>query len=88
MRTKRSVCLLVAVALGLLLVQSWPPVAQGQQTPQKAVEQTERPKFLNPFVGNPAAIAEGRMLFQRMGCEACHGPSGEGHMYPAVNDDI
>ena len=88
------------MALGLL-AQPRAPAAQEQQTPQKAVRQSEQPKaseapaaqnhgkpeFLNPFVGHPEAIAEGPQIFIRTGCEGCHGAMGGSFMCPPLIDD-
>lgn len=50
-------------------------------------EAQEKSKALNPFTGNPEAIAEGRALYQQYGCSGCHGVGGGGGMGPAVLDD-
>ena len=47
----------------------------------------EKPKLLNPFAGSPAAVEEGRKLYQTHGCSACHGVQGGGGMGKAILDD-
>jgi mono/diheme cytochrome c family protein len=47
----------------------------------------EKPRMLNPFAGSPAAIEEGRKLYQANGCAACHGVQGGGGMGKAILDD-
>lgn len=42
----------------------------------------------NPYTGNPEAIADGKRLFQRTGCFACHGPEAEGGIGPDLTDDV
>src|SRR4051812_1955441 len=41
----------------------------------------------NPFAGDPAAAAEGRKLFLKTGCYACHGHEAEGAVGPDLTDD-
>jgi cytochrome c(L) len=41
----------------------------------------------NPFAGDPAAAAEGRRLFLKTGCYACHGHEAEGAVGPDLTDD-
>lgn len=47
-----------------------------------------KPKKLNPFSGNPAAIQEGRSLYIQNGCSACHGLMGGGGMGVTLIDDV
>ena len=47
----------------------------------------EKPKMLNPYAGTPAAVEEGRKLYQANGCSACHGVQGGGGMGKAILDD-
>ncbi len=42
----------------------------------------------NPYTGDPSAIAEGRALYLKTGCQACHGPNGEGATGPDLTDDV
>lgn len=42
------------------------------------------PPKLNPDTGNPEAIADGKQLFQTMGCSGCHGTQGGGGMGPPL----
>lgn len=41
---------------------------------------------LNPYAGNPQAIAEGKALFSKMNCDGCHGSGGKGNMGPDLTD--
>ncbi|MEO8164809.1 MAG: c-type cytochrome [Betaproteobacteria bacterium] len=41
----------------------------------------------NPFVGDPEAAAEGKKLFLKNGCYACHGHEAEGAVGPDLTDD-
>jgi len=77
MRQNRWV--LVALSLGLILVQPGNVPAEGQAKPKK----------LNPFTGNPEAIAEGRKVYFLYSCNACHGGTGGGGMAgaPPLFDD-
>ena len=68
MRQNRWV--LVALILGLILVQPGKLSAQDQPKPKK----------LNPFTGNSEAIAEGRKVYFLYSCNACHGGTGGGGM--------
>jgi cytochrome c(L) len=43
------------------------------------------PPKLDPYTGNPQAIAEGKQLFQTIGCSGCHGTQGGGGMGPPLN---
>ena len=61
---------LVALILGLILGQPGNVPAEGQAKPKK----------LNPFTGNPEAIAEGRKVYFLYSCNACHGGTGGGGM--------
>jgi mono/diheme cytochrome c family protein len=45
------------------------------------------PKKLNPYTGKASAIAEGRALYIRYGCSACHGLGGGGGMGPSLIKD-
>ena len=68
MRQNRWV--LVALILGLILVQPGNVPAEGQAKPKK----------LNPYTGNPEAIKEGRKVYFLYSCNACHGGTGGGGM--------
>jgi len=59
----------------------------GHFVPGSAQEQP-KPKKLNPFTGNPAAIQEGRSLYVQNGCSACHGVMGGGGMGVPLLDDV
>lgn len=59
----------------------------GHFVPGSAQEQP-KPKKLNPFTGNPAAIQEGRSLYLQNGCSACHGVMGGGGMGVPLLDDV
>jgi mono/diheme cytochrome c family protein len=67
----------VSLLAGLTLTLGLFPTAVAQ----------DKPKFLNPFFGNPEAIKEGRELYIKNGCSACHGAGGGGGMGPPVLDD-
>ena len=62
-------------------------VVIGHFAPGGAQDQS-KPKKLNPFTGNPAAIQEGRSLYQQNGCSACHGVMGGGGMGVTLIDDV
>jgi mono/diheme cytochrome c family protein len=68
--TRRRLWLLAAPVLTL----AWAAVAGAQA----------RPKHLNPYTGDPEAIKEGRALFLKSGCSACHGVNGGGGMGPPL----
>jgi cytochrome c oxidase cbb3-type subunit 3 len=40
----------------------------------------------SPFTGNPAALADGRLLFNQFNCAGCHGDHGGGGMGPSLRD--
>lgn len=42
---------------------------------------------LNPFTGNPEAIAEGEELYKLLNCYSCHGLRGGGGMGPNLTDE-
>ena len=44
------------------------------------------PDQLNPYTGDPAAVAEGKKLYRKLNCYACHGQSGGGGMGPSITD--
>lgn len=44
-------------------------------------------KKLNPFMGKPEAIQQGRTLWLQYGCSGCHGVMGGGGMAMPVIDD-
>lgn len=41
----------------------------------------------NPFSGDAAAAVEGKRLFLKTGCYACHGHEAEGAVGPDLTDD-
>jgi mono/diheme cytochrome c family protein len=53
----------------------------------EASSAAEKPRTLNPFAGSPAAVEEGRKLYQAHGCSACHGVQGGGGMGKSILDD-
>ena len=55
--------------------------------PLRAGYAEDQPKLLNPFAGDPAAVLEGRRLFQSYGCPGCHGLMGGGGMGKPILDD-
>lgn len=48
----------------------------------KAVAETQ----VNPFAGNESAIAVGKELYFRFGCNVCHGGGGGGGMGPSISN--
>ena len=50
--------------------------------------QDQAAKKLNKFTGKPDAIKEGRALYLKYGCSACHGVGGGGGMGPPLTDDV
>jgi cytochrome c(L) len=52
--------------------------------PLSAVSEEE---LKNPFAGNPEAAKEGKEIFLRTGCYACHGHEAEGAVGPDLTDD-
>lgn len=66
----------------------WP--AFRSQRVALAQEDQEKPavKKLNPYRGNPEAIAEGQKLFIQAGCHACHGSRAGGGIGPNLTDDV
>jgi len=51
-------------------------------TPARAEEELK-----NPFAGDAAAAVEGKRLFLKTGCYACHGHEAEGAVGPDLTDD-
>jgi mono/diheme cytochrome c family protein len=45
-------------------------------------------KKLNKFTGNAEAAQQGRALYLKYGCSACHGVAGGGGMGVPLNDDV
>src|SRR6476660_3593625 len=41
----------------------------------------------NPYAGDPVAAVEGKRLFLKTGCYACHGHEAEGAVGPDLTDD-
>lgn len=82
----------------VMLVDIQSPTAQEQKEPSKTEEygqqpkgsevpaslDQQKPKKLNPFTGNPEAIAEGYKIYLQTGCPGCHGPGGGGGMAGAL----
>jgi cytochrome c(L) len=44
-------------------------------------------ELTNPFAGNAEAAKEGKALFLKTGCYACHGHEAEGAVGPDLTDD-
>lgn len=61
----------IALVLGLLAL-----------SPASAEEELK-----NPFAGDAAAAMEGKRLFLKTGCYACHGHEAEGAVGPDLTDD-
>lgn len=62
-----------------------PPGVACNNTPA-AASNSATPKKLNPCMGIPEAIAEGRTIWMQTGCSGCHGMGGGG-MGPSLMDD-
>jgi cytochrome c(L) len=43
-----------------------------------------KPPKLNPYTRNPQAIAQGKALWEKVGCYGCHGRGGGGGMGPSL----
>jgi mono/diheme cytochrome c family protein len=52
-----------------------------------AQENGNAPPKLNPYTGNPEAIAEGQQLYKDLNCYGCHGMRGGGGMGPNLTDE-
>jgi cytochrome c(L) len=75
---ERRWCWSLLVACALAAGAARPALAQNKDAPPK----------LNKYTGDPAAIKEGRKLFMKYGCSACHGVGGGGGgMGPPLIDD-
>jgi len=66
---------IAGVAFGCGLLLSAPDLGVGQE------------ELKNPFDGDVTAAAEGKKLFLKMGCYACHGHEAEGAVGPDLTDD-
>src|SRR5262249_43368031 len=55
--------------------------------PAHAQENGNAPPKLNPYTGNPQAIAEGQQLYKDLNCYGCHGMRGGGGMGPNLTDE-
>ena len=66
-------------------LQGGSPVQTRMPAPQTEVVRTQ-PKTANPYEGNVAAIAEGKLLYNRFNCVGCHAAGG-GAIGPALMDD-
>ena len=67
------------VSLFILLSAAWLGLE-----PSSSVAEDE---LKNPFNGNPEAAQEGKRLFLKTGCYACHGHEAEGGVGPDLTDD-
>jgi cytochrome c(L) len=67
---RRSRWVFVTLILGLIIVQLANVPAKDQP----------RVKKLNPYAGNAEAIKEGRNVYFKYSCNACHGGTGGGGM--------
>jgi len=67
--------------------------AQERQEPNAAAKQSDaapsEPTFkkLNPFTGKEDGIAAGKILYNQIGCQGCHGGGGGGGMAASLIDD-
>lgn len=43
---------------------------------------------VDPYIGNPVAIQDGRRLFNWYNCSGCHGGHGGGGMGPSLRDQV
>ena len=80
-RVTLAVQALVFIMLGLVAfseIVTLPTYAQQNGT---------APRKMNPYTGKPDAIAEGRALFKKFNCYACHGMAGGGGMGPNLTDE-
>ena len=76
-RTEFAVIQFVILASALTLAG----LSHSQESPPPA-------KFLNPYIGDPEALKEGRKLFMANGCSGCHGLLGGGGMGKPLLDDV
>jgi len=76
-RTEFAVIQFVILASALTLAG----LSESQESPPPA-------KFLNPYIGDPEALKEGRKLFLANGCSGCHGLLGGGGMGKPLLDDV
>ncbi len=74
----RKSWLFSVVALGLLI---------GLLGTIRAQENGSKPERLNPYTGNPEAIAEGEKLYRMLNCYGCHGLRGGGGMGPSLTNE-
>lgn len=66
-----------AAAGGLPSMIAVGPVPGGQGSPAGPID---------PYIGNPIALAEGRQLFNWYNCSGCHGGHAGGGMGPSLRD--
>ena len=66
-------------------LQGGPPVQTAPPVMQTGSARTQ-PKTANPYEGSVAAIAEGKLLYNRFNCVGCHAAGG-GAIGPALMDD-
>lgn len=64
-----------------------PGSAAGQTSLQLAAS-APKGSLKDPHLGNKQAIAEGRMLFDRIGCSGCHGHEAGGDVCPSLTDGV
>jgi cytochrome c(L) len=67
------------ITLLLVFSAAWSGLAPSS----KAAEE----ELTNPFNGNAEAAQEGKRLFLKTGCYACHGHEAEGAVGPDLTDD-
>ena len=75
MRDPKSVLLYASRTLLASAVLAFPLSSLGEE------------ELTNPFAGNTEAAKEGRSLFLKTGCYACHGHEAEGAVGPDLTDD-
>ena len=63
------------------------PQVQHVEHIELSPEAGAEPVKLNPYTGNPEAIAEGEELYKLLNCYSCHGLRGGGGMGPDLTDE-
>jgi mono/diheme cytochrome c family protein len=71
-----------------LLAQAPPPAAGGPAQPPLVGPVVEPKEEKNPYTGIPQAVEEGKKLYFRASCNACHGGGGGGGMCPPIINDV
>ena len=86
--TGRTVFCLVSLVLALPL---FGPVAHAGAGDIDSADEARSSEIAslekNPYTGDAAAIEEGKSLWRKTGCYACHGGVAEGGVGPSLIDD-